>query len=773
MQAFLLGHLMAASQPANFNVQEFTDPGLSLVGGRLYTYVQGTTTQKTAYTDPAGLVPQTYTNDGAGGQYIALDARGELPTPLYLVSGAYDLALKRADGSTIWTRRAEGIDGAASAFASLLALSTGATLVGVATGRTLADKLIESKSILDFGGVANGLADNTTALTALRAEGYTTIRFPHLPTGSNTYYFGGALTASLTAGCMLDVEPGVIIKVPDIAYIDVTAKVLRDTHIYLTALLDDYWMTPASSNEPASRPVWLAQSERDLGRVAPILCNTSALTYRQVTSGADAFTVFVPTFASVSGVVIPIAVTTDYRVGLKKVIPGEQIFAQFTAAASATPVGMVRTPTSYYGLAASLVDAAIPQAFAKAIGGGTTVVNISYMGIGTHASYSAYKSVWSIRINSLRNFSWMFNGVEVANIDTDDEIIEAGFGGQGGVGGTITVQDWVSAKGKPQLAPKPINITIFGDSTSAETFPGSWPTQLVNMLDLAYGIRTNFIKNYAHSGDNSAAQLALCTAPNIASYDVVCILIGVNDIQGGVVESTYATNLGTMIDTCLAAGKKVIVGLPTMFYGQAQAGVGKGQATLNYDLGKGVRMKCLRTCAEKGVTVVDTWGAMGPILADWVNPALNTLANLGHDPVMFDSIHPTQTGKMLLAKAFAAAIAGALMKNGTLQTELADLSSANLSSGWTFSGTVPQWIREASGVVKLSGFMIPGTTVAGTVVYTMPENIRPIQTGRFTCRADTGECALDIDSVTGQVTVRLWPVGGGFVSLDNISYPSR
>lgn len=100
---------MAASQPALFNIQEFTDGGITLVGGRLYTYAQGTTTFKAAYTDPDGTVPQTYTPDGLGGQYIALNARGELPTSLYLGVGGYDVALRRQDGSTVWTRPSSGV----------------------------------------------------------------------------------------------------------------------------------------------------------------------------------------------------------------------------------------------------------------------------------------------------------------------------------------------------------------------------------------------------------------------------------------------------------------------------------------------------------------------------------------------------------------------------------------------------------------------------------------------------------------------------------------
>lgn len=101
---------MPASQPKNFNLQEFTDVGRPLVGGRIYTYGYGTTAQKIAFADPDGTVPHTYTLDGMGGQYIALNARGELPTPLYLDAGSYDISLKRADGSTVWTRKADGVD---------------------------------------------------------------------------------------------------------------------------------------------------------------------------------------------------------------------------------------------------------------------------------------------------------------------------------------------------------------------------------------------------------------------------------------------------------------------------------------------------------------------------------------------------------------------------------------------------------------------------------------------------------------------------------------
>ncbi len=168
---------MPASQPAHFNLQEFSDVGQLLVGGRLYTYGYGTTAHKTAFTDPAGAVPHTYTLDGAGGQYIALNARGELPAPLYLGAGSYDIALKRADGSTVWTRKADGVENPVNSWIAALAAAQGASLVSFigsgagAIPRTLLDKLQELPSLKDFGAKSDGSNDTDAVQRALNYGG--------------------------------------------------------------------------------------------------------------------------------------------------------------------------------------------------------------------------------------------------------------------------------------------------------------------------------------------------------------------------------------------------------------------------------------------------------------------------------------------------------------------------------------------------------------------------------------------------------------------------
>lgn len=161
---------MAASIAGSFNLQEFTDAGALAVSGRIYTYTQGTTTHKDAFTDKAGTIAHTYTNDGLGGKYIALNSRGELPAPLYLTAGAYDITYKTSAGATVWTRRADPIDD----MRTDLAASSGSSLVGFlqagtgAVARTMQSKERDIVSALDFGVVGNGTTDDLAALNVAR-----------------------------------------------------------------------------------------------------------------------------------------------------------------------------------------------------------------------------------------------------------------------------------------------------------------------------------------------------------------------------------------------------------------------------------------------------------------------------------------------------------------------------------------------------------------------------------------------------------------------------
>jgi hypothetical protein len=190
---------MPASQPANFNLQEFTDVGKLLVGGRLYTYAYGTTAQKIAYTDPDGTVPHTYTPDGIGGQYIALNARGELPAPLYLGEGSYDIALKRDDGSTVWTRKADGVENSVKAWIAALSGALGASRIGFqqdagAQPHTVQDALRSAFSI----SYSNYMTDQELASVLAGADAtlFLQAAISALPAGGRLHGSGATFTVT-------------------------------------------------------------------------------------------------------------------------------------------------------------------------------------------------------------------------------------------------------------------------------------------------------------------------------------------------------------------------------------------------------------------------------------------------------------------------------------------------------------------------------------------------------------------------------------------------
>lgn len=114
------------------------------VGYKLYTYLSGTTTNKTTWSD-SGLT-------AANTNPVVLDARGE--ASVFLGTGAYTMTLKSATGSAIWTR--DGIaspDVTSAAYTDLLradlAAPTGAQSIGAKSALAGAVALT-LQNVLDF-----------------------------------------------------------------------------------------------------------------------------------------------------------------------------------------------------------------------------------------------------------------------------------------------------------------------------------------------------------------------------------------------------------------------------------------------------------------------------------------------------------------------------------------------------------------------------------------------------------------------------------------------
>jgi len=195
--------------------QFFTNNGVILSGGKLYSYAAGTTTPAVTYTTSSGSTPRT--------NPIVLDSAGRVPDggENWLTAGvSYKFVLKDSTDVLIATYdNVSGIndptasDAALTAFEASLAAESGSSLVGYissgtgATATTVQAKLRETVSVKDFGATGDGTTDDTAAVqNAINASTGKTLFFPsgtylisQVTCVSNLYIYGSNATIKAKA----------------------------------------------------------------------------------------------------------------------------------------------------------------------------------------------------------------------------------------------------------------------------------------------------------------------------------------------------------------------------------------------------------------------------------------------------------------------------------------------------------------------------------------------------------------------------------------------
>jgi hypothetical protein len=188
---------------AGAGAQFLDNAGNVLTGGKIFSYLAGTTTPQPTYTDFTGITAHT--------NPIILDASGRVPSggEIWLTEAiSYKFILRDTNDVLIATYdNITGNNSGVNTFIANLANTSdptkGDALVGFrqsnstgnlvgAVGRTVHQKLQESVSVLDFGADPTGATDSRTAIQAALDSGADTV---HLNEG--TYLVSGQLTVPL------------------------------------------------------------------------------------------------------------------------------------------------------------------------------------------------------------------------------------------------------------------------------------------------------------------------------------------------------------------------------------------------------------------------------------------------------------------------------------------------------------------------------------------------------------------------------------------------
>jgi len=162
--------------------QFFSNDGVPLSGGKIYTYLAGTTTVATTYTSNTGLI--------ANSNPIVLDSAGRVPNEIWLTqSTAYKFVLKDAGDVQIGSYDNITATGDSSAIFTALAAPNGSSLIGFiqadtnAVARTVRSKLRDSICVFDFM--------TTAQIAAVQTNNYATVTAAEITTAAQN-----AITAS-------------------------------------------------------------------------------------------------------------------------------------------------------------------------------------------------------------------------------------------------------------------------------------------------------------------------------------------------------------------------------------------------------------------------------------------------------------------------------------------------------------------------------------------------------------------------------------------------
>lgn len=311
---------------------------------------------------------------------------------------------------------------------------------------------------------------------------------------------------------------------------------------------------------------------------------------------------------------------------------------------------------------------------------------------------------------------------------------------------------------KETVSSKPVSIAIVGDSISY----GAWCTdsydQILKKTLEHSGVGDVTTVNYAESGSATSNWIEGgsidITTKDLSGVDYCLVMLGTNDVQGGVSGLLFESNLREILGHLKSLNIVPILGIFPVWTKREVSGV-HGVETKNYEKGGWHRQLVRYVAAELGVYIADVCSHFGSNIK-WYG----------------DNIHPTEYGQISIASAFAEVIISDRSGKPT-DNHLWKDKSLELNRPWeTISGYEEPRVSIRDSHVVIGGGITGGQD--NSVVFVLPDFARPNGNKVFTvwCNDSSGTPGFARITVltSGEVKISQSTVTPFVIFLDGINY---
>ena len=598
----------------------------------------------------------------------------------------------------------------------------------------------------------DGATNDRTALLAAHAAAVGRAQSIEYPTGKQ-YNVGSTLTD--ISGCMIAVRPGAKV----IGNVDLTKLITTDAvlpvQINSAGVVYDYDILPARSF--GEKSLWL--SEGDMTREIGSRVDCTALVYEQVAwPSGDSWSTSTPSATSVDAWAPNANAGNIWFGAFRRAKAGQTIRAAFDAG-TYTRGAILRWSDGYvvfYGSGTGL------QVSIKNVGSSVVTASVVLAGLSDHAQWSPDNSEWGIRIYDLSTVGFLLNGYEVYRASIAGIISDIGFAVfASGAPVTPSVSYWSETISTYFAGQQSINVMVYGDSLSAP-FAGNWLGHLREAIDYSrHGVRCVGYVNRAVAGTNTANMLTSLLANGVGIANVVVLAGGANDIQGGSPLASSLSNMSTMIDTVIAAGRMPLVVIPGLWLNADQGA--QGFATSNAEKGAALRAAFRSLALRKGALIADMQQIEGQILTSYYSGGDIS------DTRKRDRIHQTALSNRVMAEYLASVILGWWARQVSSSLAATNVPTAWMQNSWSATTEQPR-VTIVNGVVELSGVLDAGTKADGTTILKLPPSLRPAFNRRFLAKASTTSGVRLILDNQGNLKAFDLAAGDTYVVLDGVRY---